>query len=609
MNAAEIKAMLASRTLDVCKLLLSNGIEKGGEWICGDVNNNAGSSLKVRLKGPKAGLWADFAANKQGDIIGLWMECKGHDFVSALREIKGWLGIEDRADRKFARPFATERKFIRPTLDKVTPLESGGAVFDYLTKERCIPAEVLRAYEVGQMTHGNHGATCVFPAHEPSGKAVDLIKFLAVERDDDGKKRAWSTADSRDHLIGWKTVQPNDREICITEGEIDAFTVASWGTRALSIPRGVKAFDWIEHDYEALERFERILICTDMDSEGNACAEQIAQRLGRTRCYRVTLPMKDANEGLMHFDMGREQWQAAVAEARTLDPDTLRSIGDFAADAWEALHPTSERAIGTEPPISMPWRCRHGEVTLWSGINGHGKSQLLMQFALHDASQGQNVCVASLEMPGAKIAAQLVRMTMGKMPAKTEEQPTQQALQWLAQHFWIIDRVGVMPWRELLPIMEYAAKRYGCTRFVIDSLVRCGIGEEDYDQQKEFVGALTTFAGKFGHVHIVAHPRKGQDEAQVPGKMDVRGSGTLADLVHNGFTVWRNKDKEQRLQMVNPNDIQTRFALEKAKDGQLTVWKQREGGEEPIRGLWLHKPSQQFLDSPEYKPRIYFPAK
>jgi twinkle protein len=120
------------------------------------------------------------------------------------------------------------------------------------------------------------------------------------------------------------------------------------------------------------------------------------------------------------------------------------------------------------------------------------------------------------------------------------------------------------------------------------------------------VGELTTFAGKFGHVHIVAHPRKGADETQVPGKMDVRGSGTLADLVHNGFTVWRNKTKEEKLQTLPAHDLAARVALEKVKDGQLSVWKQREGGEEPIRPLWLHRSSQQFLESNEHKPRIYF---
>lgn len=605
MNAAEIKARLVSRIDEVCRHLLPAGKPKGGEWVCGDVQNTPGESLKIRLFGPKAGIWADFAAGTAGDVIDLWLQCRNVDFVTGLREIKGWLGIEDRFEAKFAKPYATEKKFERPGLDRVKPLESGGPVFDYLTKERFIPVEVLRAYEVMQLDASKSGAACVFPAHDSSGRTINLLKFLAVRRDEDGKKNSWASPNSKSHLIGWKTVTKNDREICITEGEIDAFTVASWGTRALSIPFGVKNFDWIEHDYDALERFERIYICTDMDGEGQACAEQVAARLGRTRCFRVSLPVKDANEALVHNDWTAEQWKQALVEACTLDPESLRSVGDFAADAWEALHPTNERAIGTEPPIPMPWRCRHGEVTLWSGINGHGKSQLLMQFAVHDASQGQNVCVASLEMPGAKIAAQLVRMALGTMPAKTEEAKVQKAISWLANHFWIVDRVGVMPWKELLAVMEYAAKRYGCTRFVIDSLVRCAIGEDDYDQQKEFVGELTTFAGKFGHVHIVAHPRKGTDETQIPGKLDVRGSGTLADLVHNGFTVWRNKDKEQKLQMLQPHDLAARVALEKAKDGQLTVWKQREGGEEPIRPLWLHRSSQQFMAAPDHKPRVY----
>jgi hypothetical protein len=147
MNAAEIKARLVARTEDVCKLLLPAGKAKGGEWVCGDVENNEGKSLKVRLNGSKAGLWADFAADKQGDIIGLWMECRHQDFVAALRDIKAWLGIEDRFEAKFAKPNAIPKKFDKPALDRVKPIESGGPVFDYLTKERFIPAEILRAFE------------------------------------------------------------------------------------------------------------------------------------------------------------------------------------------------------------------------------------------------------------------------------------------------------------------------------------------------------------------------------------------------------------------------------------------------------------------------------
>jgi twinkle protein len=399
-------------------------------------------------------------------------------------------------------------------------------------------------------------------------------------------------------------VTPNDREIVITEGEIDAFTIAGWGRRALSIPRGVNALRWLEHDYEALEQFERIYLCTDMDPQGEKCAAEIAQRLGRTRCFRIHLPHKDANEALLAGFDGPDFYECFDA-AKTLDPPELRGVEDFADDAWESLHPTQQKFLGTEPPINLPWRCRHGEVTLWCGINGHGKSQLLLQFAIHDASQGERVCIASLEIAAGDVVGQLVRMGLGMMPTKDARLHHDEAIRWLAPSFWLVNHVGVMHWRKLLPLLEYAAKRYGCSRFIVDSLVRCGIGEDDYDEQKAFVGELTGFAGQYGHVHLVAHPRKGSDEKASPGKMDVRGSGTIADLVHNGFTVWRNKDKEEKLAALDVNNFQARMALEAHKDGQLSIWKQRKTGEEPFRPIWLHKPSGQFLSRPDELPRKY----
>lgn len=606
MNAAEVKTLLVARTEEVCALLLPNGKRRGAEWLCGSVSGEAGESLKIHLSGTKAGLWADFSGSEKGDLFALWMACKGMDFVAAIKDVKAWLGVAETNSEDFAKPRAQPKRFVRPALDVMEPLQSGGQVFDYLTKTRGLYPEILHAYGVGQMVSSKSGATIVFPTYEPSGKAIDMLKFLAVERDVTGKKKSWSSAESRDHLIGWQTVTQNDREIAITEGEIDAYTVAGWGMRALSIPRGVKAMDWIEHDYEALERFEKIYLCTDMDAEGNKCAEEIAARLGRTRCYRVRLlaPYKDANEAHTKGFLGPDFFECVDA-AKTLDPSALRSVGDFSDEAWEALHPTDQRALGTEPPIPMPWRCRFGEVSLWCGINGHGKSQMLLQFALHDASQGERVCVASLEMPAAKVTSQLVRMALGMMPRIDQRTEADAAVTWLAESFWIVDRVGVMYWRELLPVLEYSAKRYGCTRFVIDSLVRCGIGEDDYDQQKAFVGALTDFAGRFGHVHVVAHPRKGVDELKAPGKMDVRGSGTLADLVHNGFTVWRNKEKEQKLEAAAPDDFSARIRYEAWKDGQISIWKQREGGDEPARSIWLHKPSGQFLSSADAGPKRY----
>ena len=414
-NAAEIKTLLASRAEEVAALLLSNGKRHGAEWCAGSTNGDAGQSLKVRLDGAKAGVWSDFSSGESGDLLSLWKAVRGVDFVEALRQAKDWLGIKDDRSEAAFRPAATAKRYVRPTLDQHEPLTTGGPVFDYLVKERKLVASVLHNYRVQQMTHSKFGASCVFPIFDPRGLAVELVKYLALRRGEDGKKTIWATADSRPHLFGWQAISKDARHVVITEGEIDALTVAGWGNAALSVPYGVKNLDWIEHDFDALARFDRIYLATDADGPGHACAEAIAQRLGRERCFRVILPgFKDANEAECSGKFHGPDFEEALDRAKTLDPVELRSAADYADELWEEMNPTTD-AVGSETPWRVDWRIRPGEVTIWTGWSGHGKSLLLNHVVLHDfATTAQRVLIASFEMPVRQSIAQMARMRFGK---------------------------------------------------------------------------------------------------------------------------------------------------------------------------------------------------
>lgn len=612
MNASEVKSLLVNRIEDVCAHLLPGGKRKGAEWCCGSTAGEAGDSLKVRVAGEASGVWKDFAgsADDTGDVFSLWQKCRNLDFVTALKEAKAWLGVSDTRDDSF-RPVARSTKtYVRPPIDGIEPVVSGGRVFDYLTKNRQIQPAMLHAYKIGQMQHGKFGATIVFSVYDPRGKAVEMVKYLAVERTD-GEKRIWSSADSKPRLFGWQAIKPDAREVVICEGEIDCLTIAGWGYACLSVPQGATNMDWVESDYEALERFEKILICSDMDAPGQKLAGAIAQRLGRERCYRVSLSEhKDANAALCSGRFLDPDFDDVVASARTLDPAELRNLGDMENDIWEAVYPSDQRNAGTESPYNIDWKCRHGELTVWTGWSGHGKSHILNQFLLHDAHQGEKICIASFEMPAGETGAKIAQMALGAFPKQSDRAALKPCVEFLASHFWVVDVVGVMHWSKLIPIMTYAARRYGCTRFAVDSLLRLGVAEDDYNGQKDATEAFVNFAATYGHVHIVAHARKADDESKAPGKLDVRGAAAITDLCHNGFTVWRNKAKEQQIEEAqnSPVPMGVKQSLYAMPDAQISMWKNRKKGSEPFRKLWLHRTSGQFLESFDRRPFQYMPA-
>ena len=95
--ARTLSCGLAEHVEAVCRHYLSNGRRCGNYWIVGDVNNNAGRSLFVRLKGPlfgkgARGRWTDAASGEHGDLLDLIRAREGlTSFRDTLDEARRFL--------------------------------------------------------------------------------------------------------------------------------------------------------------------------------------------------------------------------------------------------------------------------------------------------------------------------------------------------------------------------------------------------------------------------------------------------------------------------------------------------------------------------------------
>jgi twinkle protein len=389
-DITELKRALQGRAVEVAEHLLPRGMLEGQEWCAGSVAGETGKSLKVRVRGSKVGRWSDFAAGgESGDLIDLWQAVKHLSLVQALDDIRRWLGLEQP---NFERRAKAYRRLDKP---KCTAPKS--AVLEYLTATRKLSAEAIRIYRVGE-----DGRTIVFPSLLPDGE-VAFIKYLGIDRGAGGKKQVRVEPDCEPALFGWQAIDPEARQVTITEGEIDAMSAVDYGWPALSVPFGGGKGDkqrWIESEFERLLRFEVIYLALDMDPEGEAAAEEIANRLGRHRCRRVILPRKDLNE-CRKAGIGSEEIRRCFETARSLDPPELLRAGAFVDIVVNLFWPANDEEQG----FRLPWRkggdrvvFRPGELTLWTGATGMGKSQVLSNALVAMGEQGARVCLASLEM-------------------------------------------------------------------------------------------------------------------------------------------------------------------------------------------------------------------
>lgn len=247
----------------------------------------------------------------------------------------------------------------------------------------------------------------------------------------------------------------------------------------------------------------------------------------------------------------------------------------------------------------LPWakthdRVRHrpGEVTLWLGINGHGKTAVTNQDALHLVHLGRRVAIASLEMHPVASLARMARQAAGN--AAPSEKYLVNFVDWLGRRrFMVYDQHGRADWRFMAKVVRYAAIELRVEHFFLDSLMMLVAGEDDYNSQKDAITELCAVARDTGvHIHVVHHARKLKDEREIPGKFDAKGTGAITDQVDNVLVTWRNKAKE--IERENAHRAGADFDEGAEPDALLICDKQRHGEWEGRIRLWFDRPSMSY---------------
>ena len=590
MTPSQISAKLNEQIETVCRHLLPGGRRKQFDWVAGSVSGEKGDSLKVRINGEKVGVWSDFATGESGgDMLDLWCATRGVNLRTAMAEASSLLGLA--MDGEDSRPRREWRKPPKPKCERVRETSVAMAWL----KARGFTEQTVEDYRLAETAERE----IVFPYLRCDGSFANA-KYRGLP------KRFRQESGAEPCLFGWHVIEshyPNSRRVTICEGECDCLALHQIGIPALSVPNGGGGGhkqDWIDADYDELQRFDVVYLCLDADEPGRQATEEIMRRMGVERCRIVDLPHqhKDANEWLL-AGMTKEDFERRLAKARTRDPDDLKPAGYFRDKVLRLFREEDS----DQPPVgsACPWpslhrslRFRDGEITLWAGYNGHGKSAIISNVMARSLSDGGAWCVASMEMTGERTLQRLIRQMLA-LHRPTDER-IESALSWLDERSWFFNVIGTAKIERMMRVFEYAARRYKIKNFIVDSLSKCGLDEDDFNGQKRCVEQLCDFKHKHDvHVHLLAHSRKSQSEADRPHKHDVKGSGAITDLVENVVMVWRDKDAE-RQNVERQAQIGEREFLPTA---EIAVEKQRNHQYEGVVPLYYDTVSMRYLERPE----------
>lgn len=225
------------------------------------------------------------------------------------------------------------------------------------------------------------------------------------------------------------------------------------------------------------------------------------------------------------------------------DKEKIKILSDYIEELEFALN-NKDLIKGDRTPFAKLeelFRFREGEVTLWTGFNGHKKSMLLGYVVLHLITWKRKCCIASFEMKPVSTIFRMVRQHCGRSDFYDAE--VADLISHAEDNLYIFDQMGGISPERIYGVIHYAATQLGVKHFVIDSLMRVIPGEDKYNEQKDFVVKLCDLAIQTKcHIHLVHHTKKG-DEKKPSGRYDAKGSGAISDNVHNSIIVWSNKDK------------------------------------------------------------------
>jgi len=350
-------------------------------------------------------------------------------------------------------------------------------------------------------------------------------------------------------------------DIVICEGEIDAMSFYEAGLKiAVSVPNGAskgsQKLEWLD---EFIDLFEgkRIYIATDMDEAGIALRNELARRLGRENCYIISLPYKDANETLIHG--GQEKLVECYNSA---SPFPIEGVDDASSVKDDLIRLYEEgEPVGFD--VGYGYTIHPGQVTLITGIPGHGKSTFLKNLMYRLAKMyDQRFFIYSAEEANTAFAlADLYQIATGKSFFKTPhaeritKEEVEKLIPFMNEHFkyyrlsdndLTIDGI-LMKAKEMV-------RRNGINALVIDNMSTVEKSLSNQEQQrhhqiKNMMNDLAKFARNNGiHVFIVAHPKKMTkvgNKHDVPDGYSVGDSSHWYNLTDNGLSVYRNYETRQ----------------------------------------------------------------
>jgi len=461
---------------------------------------------------------------------------------------------------------AARKEYVRPA-ENPKLLTDTEKFYLWYEKERGIKPEILKAYRVGLHKADNKGFI-VYQFYNEHGHLINR-KYRGCLN----KKEQWQEKGAEAIYYGLDKIDLTARILFVCEGEDDCHALAQIGLKnVVSVPHGAgnytPAMDKINREMDLL------VLLFDNDPIGQAGARKFAEKAGLHKCVNVVLPYKDAREWLRN-GATLEQVEKLCNDAKRFEMTEIVKAGELKDEL------SRKQSIHTQCGVLNRFfgGIRGGEMTIWTGHTGHGKTTAAFNLAYMLAKVEEPVLIMSFENTLGSTLKKFMEIHTGE--AMYCEDPISGKIHCTKTDEWIANSVNAldkMPIYFLNPktkngyynisdvrkVIEYAVKFFDIKLAIIDHLhyiLKIKDPKSQTHEIDESIREISAIAKELEtHLILIAHPYK--TENPQTGKLAklglycIKGSSAIAQEAHNfvvinrleGGSEWRMiKSREWKL--------------------------------------------------------------
>lgn len=405
------------------------------------------------------------------------------------------------------------------------------------------------------------------------------------------KQFAWikeQNEKASDSLFGAELFNGGGKRIIITEGEIDAMSVAEASLQtykkiypvvAMSSAGMTKSL--IKHR-EWLRSFGEIVLCLDDDAAGEVAKLEAIRILGVDKVKIAKLPLKDPN--CILTELGARTLQQCIYDAARHIPSGIITKEEI----WERMSTTVEIPATPYPDClnglnnALKGMRSHEIVLLVSGT-GCGKSTIIREIELHlQETTTAMIGIIHLEEPPEKCATKLVSMKMNVNAANQkltlEEMRETFNTLFSGDRLILLDHQGSMKDSSIMDKLEYMCLM-GCKFIFIDHitiLVSEGVeNEKGNEAQDKIMSDLLKLVNKYevciilvSHLRKTSNMQKSFESGEMPTLDAIKGSGAIKQIAMDIIAFARDTTSDDE-HVRNTTEISILKARETGRTGRV----------------------------------------